>query len=111
MALGFRASLPKLPSFKRRAPEVKQDIKKTDLVDKAVSSKSTESLVDTPKKRRMYDSDSEHDAEVEGLKRQRTISNLIYDTDDDRSQSPWQHLDDNMEAAPPAMDVRAAKGT
>ncbi|KAK3734385.1 hypothetical protein QZH41_006203 [Actinostola sp. cb2023] len=67
------------------------------------------------KKRGRYDSESEHDAEVEissheGLKRQRTVSNFVDDNDDDRSQSPWQHIDDNMEAAPPATDVRVTKG-
>lgn len=67
-----------------------------------------------PKKRHMEDSESEQDNEVETSmhdgKRLRTISNAIDDTDDDRSQSPWQHLDDNLEAAPPATDVRAPKG-
>jgi hypothetical protein len=114
MAIGPRASLPKLPSFRRRAPEAKPDVKKIDDLVKSRSDKSAESNIGI-KRRRVYDSESEHDAEVEmssreGEKRMRTVSSLVDDGDDDRSQSPWQHLDDNMEAAPPAMDVRITKG-
>lgn len=108
MAVGFRASLPKLPSFRRRAPEPKEDINKKEDISKVLSEKSTS--VTFSKKRRINDSETEQDTETlhEG-KRPRTTSSLL-DDDDDRSQSPWQHLDDNLEAAPPAMDVRVTQG-
>lgn len=110
MAMGLRASLPK-PSFKRRVPEPKPDAKKIE-VTKSLLDKTVESSVSF-KRRRIYDSESEHDTEVElssreGDKRPRTVSSLVDDGEDERSQSPWQHLDD---AAPPAMDVRNSKGT
>lgn len=112
MAMGLRASLPKLPSFKRRAPEPKPDAKKTEELTKSLLDKTVGSPVSL-KRRRAYDSESEHDTEVElssreGDKRPRTVSSLVDDGDDERSQSPWQQLDD---AAPPAMDVRISKGT
>ncbi|XP_031568728.1 histone-lysine N-methyltransferase SETD1B-like [Actinia tenebrosa] len=112
MAMGLRASLPKLPSFKRRAPEPKPDAKKTKELAKSLLGKTVESSLSL-KRRRAYDSESEHDTEVElssreGDKRPRTVSSLVDDGDDERSQSPWQHLDD---AAPPAMDVRISKAT
>lgn len=108
MALGLRASLPKLPSFRRRVQEAKVEYK-NEKVSKTSLEKSP--AISLSKKRRMI----ENDADLEGAnsiqegKRMRTTSNLI-DDDDDRSQSPWQHIDDNLEAAPPAMDVRVSQG-
>lgn len=108
MALGFRTSL----SFRRRAPEVKPEAKKAENLTKVLAEKSLSFGI--PKKRQFGDRETEHDHDAESItneeKRIRTISSITEDTDDDRSQSPWQHLDDSMEAAPPATDVRATKG-
>ena len=114
MALGLRASLPKLPSFKFKK---RVEIEMQGSIPYEVSSKQQNSpspaLFDSKRQRiDEAEADSEHDTDIElnssrtWNKRHRTISRM---EDDDRSTSPWQHLDESMDA-PPATSVRSTEG-
>ena len=56
---------------------------------------------------READLETDTDLDSSWDKRPRTISKV---EDEERSQSPWQQLDDSMDIAPPATRVRSSEG-
>lgn len=108
MLLGLRASLPKLPSFKvKRTPEV-------EVVSgsrKRSNTESSEVLERQTKKQIMEEPDLEMDAELEnssGSYKRLRLNNRLEEVE--RSQSPFQQLDDNVDVAPRATIVRYSEG-
>ena len=114
MVLGIRASLPKLPSFKvKRPPQPPKEDEVTMLSHKRSITNSPFSHERENKRHCLDDSeaDSEMDTDLESSRgterRYRTISRM---EEEERSESPWQHLDDSMDVAPPATRVRSTRG-
>ena len=107
MLLGLRASLPKLPSFKvKRAPEHN----KAERVDSLSRKRSNTESSDLPerelKKQIMEETDLEMETDLESSSGWRPHTNSRLE-EGERSQSPWQQLDDSMDVAPRATIVRS----
>lgn len=109
MLLGLRASLPKLPSFKvKRAPEHN----KAERVDSLTRKRSNTESSDLPerelKKQIMEETDLEMETDLESSSGWRPHTNSTCRLEEgERSQSPWQQLDDSMDVAPRATIVRS----
>lgn len=105
MLLGLRASLPKLPSFKvKRTPEVEKVVSGSR---KRSNTESSEVLERQTKKQILEEPDLELDAELEnssGSYKRLRLHNKLEEAE--RSQSPFQQLDDNVDVAPRATIVR-----
>ena len=107
MLFGLRASLPKLPSFKlKRAPEHN----KAERVDSLSRKRSNTESSDLPereiKKQFMEETDLEIETDLESSSGWRPHTNNRLE-EGERSQSPWQQLDDSMDVAPRATIVRS----
>lgn len=105
MLLGLRASLPKLPSFKvKRTSEAE----KLDSVSrKRSNTESSEISERGAKKQIMEDRDLEMDTELDsgcGFDKRLRPNHRLEEVE--RSQSPWQQLDDSIDVAPRATIVR-----
>lgn len=109
MLLGLRASLPKLPSFKvKRTPEVEKVVSGSR---KRSNTESSEVLERQTKKQILEEPDLELDAELEnssGSYKRLRLNNKLEEAE--RSQSPFQQLDDNVDVAPRATIVRYSEG-
>ena len=110
MVHGLKASLPKLPSFKvKRTVQPPQHDK-----DPGLSLKRSGADSPVPSEtatKRPCPEDSEVDTELDSSRgpdrRHRTTSRM---EEEERSESPWQHLEDSMDMAPPATRVRSTIG-
>ena len=111
MLLGLRASLPKLPSFKVKRPPELPKTEDHHLSRKRSNTESSDMLERDSKRQLVEGADLEMETDLESSsgwdKCPRTVSRL---EEGERSQSPWQQLDESMDVAPRATIVRSTEG-
>lgn len=110
MLLGLRASLPKLPSFKVKRPPQPPKTEQQSLSSRKRSNTESSDLERDSKKQMVEGTDLGMETDLESSSSSNKAPRAVSRMEGERSHSPWQQLDESMDAAPRATIVRSTEG-